>query len=275
VVLWGGGVRGSETLLDPRHRYVPRMGRELLPQGTLWTRFTNDGWTNHGPSLQAIATGRWEVAAYNFPRPASGHTLMECARGRGLSTVLISPPGKKELVLTGGDTSDIVTVELSRDPAPFAPHEPAAGIYRLRSYDRPVVASFLAREAIPRLSVLLLDDTDVAHQGRWSWYCDSIRQGDELVFRLWQRLSGDGRTDLLVLPIHGRGSHGETRWGFASHGRSDPGCTSLWLLALGPDFAAGPVVEQRAQLIDVAPTIARLLGFDFPARGRVLAEGLA
>jgi hypothetical protein len=275
VVLWGGGVRGSETLLDPRHRHVPRMGRELAPRGTLWTRFTNDGWTNHGPSLQAVATGRWEVSAYNVPRPQRGRTLFERARARGLSALVVSPANKKELVLTGGDTADVATVELSRDPAPFAPDEPTAGLYPLRSYDRPVVARFLARDAWPRLSFLLFDDTDIAHQGRWTWYRDAIRQGDELVFRLWERLSADGRTHLLVLPIHGRANHGETRWGFASHGRNDAGCTALWLLALGPDFAPGRVVDRQAQLIDVAPTLARLLDVDLPARGRVLEEGFA
>ena len=56
------------------------------------------------------------------------------------------------------------------------------------------------------------------------------------------------------------------------HGREDEGCTRLWMLALGPDFAAGRLVEKRAQLIDVAPTIAGILGFDFPSRGQVPKE---
>lgn len=274
VVVWAGGVRASETILDPQHRYVPRIWNDLAPRGTLLTRLYNDGWTNHGPSLQALATGRWEVAEYADPRPATGRTLVDAARRRGRSALVVARPESRELLLTGGDRSEVVAVDLSADPTPFAPDEPAAAIYRLRSFDRPIVTAFLAREASwPDLAFLVFDDTDMAHQGRWSWYTGSIRQGDELVWRLWQRLEPDGLTDLLVLPAHGRADHGQTRWGFMGHGREDEGCTRLWMLALGPDFAAGRAVEKRAQLIDVAPTIARILGFDFRSRGRVL-DGL-
>ena len=273
VVVWAGGVRASETIQDPHHQYVPRIWNDLAPRGTLLTRLYNDGWTNHGPALQALATGRWEVAESAFPRPAVGRTLVDAARRHGLSTLVIGPPGSRELLLTGGDSSDVVAVDLSADPVPFAPNEPAAVIYRLRSFDRPIVVRFLARETSwPHLSFLVFDDSDMAHQGRWSWYTGSIRQADELVWRLWQRLEADGRTDLLVLPAHGRAEPGQTRWGFMGHGREDEGCTRLWMLALGPDFAAARTVERRAQLIDVAPTIARILGFDFPSRGRVLGE---
>lgn len=274
VAVWAGGVRASETILDPRHRHVPRIWNELVPRGTLLTRLYNDGWTNHGPSVKALFTGRWEVAEYSRPRPAPGGTLMEAARRQGRSTLVIDPLKSRPLPLLDGDP--VVRVELSADPAPFAPEEPAAAIYRLRSFDRPVAAAFLARQTPwPDLSFLVFDDTDMAHQGRWSWYVGAIRQADELVFRLWQRLEPDGRTDLLVLPAHGRADHGETRWGFMGHGRDDEGCSRLFLLALGPDFAAGRVLEKRAQLIDVAPTIARILGLDLRCRGRVLEEVFA
>lgn len=276
VVLWAGGVRASETIMDPHHRYLPRIWNELAPRGTLLTRLHNDAWTNHGPSLQALATGRWEVAEYDDPRPARGRTLIEVARRHGRSTLVIGPPGERKLLLTGGDPSDVVEVGLSAAPAPFAPEEPAAAIYKLRSFDRPVVATFMAREAPwPHLSFLVFDDTDIAHQGRWSWYTGAIRQADELVWRLWQRFEWDSLTDLLVLPVHGRADHGQTRWGFMGHGREDEGCTRLWLLGLGPDFAKGRILEKRARLIDVPPTVAHLVGFDFPSRGRVLEELLA
>jgi len=85
VVVWAGGVRASETILDPRHRYLPRIWNDLAPQGTLLTRLYNDGWTNHGPALQALATGRWEVTEYADPRPAPGRTLVDAARHQGRS----------------------------------------------------------------------------------------------------------------------------------------------------------------------------------------------
>jgi hypothetical protein len=59
------------------------------------------------------------------------------------------------------------------------------------------------------------------------------------------------------------------------HGREDEGCARLWMLALGPDFARGRILETRARLIDVAPTIARILGLRFRSRGRTIDEVFA
>lgn len=276
VVVWAGGVRASDTILDPQRRYIPRIGNELTLRGTLLTRLYNDGWTNHGPSLQALATGRWEVARYDDPRPAVDRTLINFARRHGRSTLVVGPEGNRLLLLTGGDPSDVVQASLTRGPAPFTPEEPAAALYKLQSFDRPVATAFFKREATwPDLSFLVFDDTDMAHQGRWSWYVGAVRQADELTWRLWQRLEAEGQTDLLVLPALGRAEHGQTRWGFMGHGREDEGCSRVWMLALGPDFAAGRIVEKRAQLIDVAPTIAWILGFSFPSAGRVLREAFA
>jgi arylsulfatase A-like enzyme len=273
VVVWAGGVRASDTLLDPRHRYVPRLGQELAPRGTLLTRLYNGGWTNHGPALKALATGRWEVDGYDQPQAPSGRTVADAAQRSGRA-VLVVGKGRLELLSSDADPRTAVRVALSAHAAPFDPDEPAAAIYRLKSYDRAITTAFLEHDLRrPQLAFLLFDDTDMAHQGRWSRYTAAIRQADELVFRIWRRLGPD--VDLLVLPVHGRADHGETRWGFMGHGRDDEGCSRLWLLALGPDFAAGRVLEQRAQLVDVAPTLARLLGFEFPCRGRVLEEALA
>jgi hypothetical protein len=271
--LAAGGARAADTLLDPRHRHVPRLWGELVPRATLLTRLFNDGWTNHGPSLKALATGRWEVDEYDRPRPAARPTLVEAARAQGRSTLVVGRE-RQPLRLLDREGPHVVEVPLSADAAPFAPDEPGASLYKLRSYDRPIVAAFLAREGSwPDLSVLVLDDTDIAHQRRWSWYTGAIRQADELVHRLWQRLPPD--TDLLVLSVLGRGDHGQTRWGFMGHGREDEGCARLWMLGIGPDFAAGRVVDKRARLIDVAPTLAHLLGLDFRSRGRVIPEALA
>jgi hypothetical protein len=274
VVAWAGGVRAADSLLDPRHRQVPRLWEEMVPRGTLLTRLYNDGWTNHGPSVKALATGRWEVEEYNHPRPSARPTLVEAARGQGRSTLVVGRERHAPVRLLDREAPHVVGAALSADPAPFGPEEPGAALYPLRSFDRPVVAAFLAREGSwPDLSFLVLDDTDMAHQRRWSWYTGAIRQADALVHLLWRRLPPE--TDLVVLPVMGRADHGQTRWGFMGHGREDEGCARLWMLGLGPDFPAGRVVERRARLIDVAPTIAHLLGLAFRSRGRVLQEALA
>jgi hypothetical protein len=272
VVAWEGGVRSTETLLDPAHRFVPRLWNEMVPQGTLVSRLTNDGWTNHDPSLYALATGRWQTRHYADPVLDPDGALAAVARRRGVGSLVITRAGRpRSLILSGGEPFGVVEVELSTDPAPLE----RAEHYALRSFDRPVTAEFLRRGAGgPPLVYLVFDDADMAHQGRWSWYTGAIRQADELLARIWERLRAEGDSDLVVVPLHGRCDHGETRWGFRGHGRDDEGCARLWMLALGPDFPAGRVVDRPARLVDVAPTVAHLLGLEFRSRGRVLREAL-
>ena len=37
LVVFGGGTRSSESIGDGEHRYVPRLWKEMVPRGTLWT----------------------------------------------------------------------------------------------------------------------------------------------------------------------------------------------------------------------------------------------
>ena len=46
------------------------------------------------------------------------------------------------------------------------------------------------------------------------------------------------------------------------HGDSCEGCQKISLLALGPDFKKGSEIKSRYTLIDIAPTVARLLQFE-------------
>ena len=107
VVVWAGGVRAADTMLDPRHRNVPRLWNDLAPRGTLLTRLFNDGWTNHGPALKALATGRWEVAKYDVPTVAAGHTVLDAARSNGRTVQVV---GKSRLELLVSDTDPSTAV---------------------------------------------------------------------------------------------------------------------------------------------------------------------
>ena len=80
------------------------------------------------------------------------------------------------------------------------------------------------------------------------------------------------RTALLVTTDHGRHLLDvEDKW--VSHGCSCRGCRRSFLLAVGPGIREGLVSEEFYSSLDLAPTVAHLLGLPFPYhRGRVLTE---
>jgi hypothetical protein len=139
---------------------------------------------------------------------------------------------------------------------------------------------FMTREIMSRLAppLLLVNfwDIDVAHFGAFSLYLEAIRRTDRLVHGLWQHAqslpSYRGRTTLVVVPEMGRDGDASGN-GFANHRSGDESCRRLWLLAVGAGVPSGLVSERPIRTLDVAPTVARVLGFKMPqTEGRALSE---
>ena len=139
---------------------------------------------------------------------------------------------------------------------------------------------FMTREIMSRLAppLVLVNfwDVDVAHFGAWSLYLEAIRRTDRLVHGLWQHAQSlpayQGRTTLIVVPEMGRDGDLSGN-GFQNHRSGDASCRRLWLLALGAGVPAGLVSERPIRTLDVAPTLARVLGFKMPeGEGRALSE---
>lgn len=113
----------------------------------------------------------------------------------------------------------------------------------------------------PALTTIAFSTTDLAHRGPWRTYTQALQRIDQLVLTLHRFLERDpfygGRTTLIVTPDIGRGTDR-----FDGHDAADPAVRRLFLVATGPKIKAG--VEQRARRnqLDVAPTVARLLGFE-------------
>ena len=113
------------------------------------------------------------------------------------------------------------------------------------------------------------------HSGSWSQYTGAIATADRIVGDLWTWLEADtfyaGRTDVFVTNDHGR--HDDAHGGFTGHGDGCPGCRTIMLLALGPDFAAKRLCTTPHSLTDLAPTVGEVLGFTMPwATGSVMAD---
>jgi hypothetical protein len=105
-------------------------------------------------------------------------------------------------------------------------------------------------------------------------YTDAILIADTLAYQCWQTLQNHphyhDKTTLIITTDHGRDLDD-----YRDHGAPDHWNRHCMFLALGPDIRKGHVVDARADLMDIAPTVAALLGFDMPyAEGRVLHEML-
>jgi hypothetical protein len=142
------------------------------------------------------------------------------------------------------------------------------------------LAFFMTKEIMTRLapSLLLVNfwDIDIAHYGAYSLYIDAIRRTDRLVYELWNHAQSLPQyrdcTTLFVVPELGRDGDVAGN-GFANHRSGDESCRRVWLVALGAGVPAGTGTDRPIRTSDVAPTIARILGFKMQeCEGRALPE---
>ena len=139
---------------------------------------------------------------------------------------------------------------------------------------------FMTKEIMNRLAPSLLVvnfwDIDIAHYGAYSLYLEAIRRTDRLVHELWQHVQSLPRLprshDAPRRARAGRDSDVAGN-GFANHRSGDDSCRRVWLVALGAGVPRGAGTERPIRTFDVAPTVARILGFKMPeCEGRPLAE---
>jgi hypothetical protein len=227
--------------------------------------------------LPGLKSGRWQAAVgareFLSSRRDQFHwlypTVFECYRKRyGI------PQDKTWLILFG--PHDITGSNFSLHPA-YGPPYQASMTFAQRS-DPEVLDSTLAvmDSCHPSLVEVGFGEVDYVAQetGSWRRYVRAIAVVDSLIWELWRHIQGDpfyrDRTTMVVLSEHGRHD-----WDFQWHDDDCNGCRRLPFLVVGPDTKSGVVITERGDIIDVAPTIAALLGCPMPmARGRILNEML-
>jgi hypothetical protein len=128
----------------------------------------------------------------------------------------------------------------------------------------------------PSLLVVNFWDIDIAHYGAYSLYIDAIRRTDRLVYELWNHAQSLPQyrdcTTLFVVPELGRDGDVAGN-GFANHRSGDESCRRVWLVAVGAGVPAGTGTDRPIRTSDVAPTVARILGFKMAeCEGRPLPE---
>ncbi len=130
----------------------------------------------------------------------------------------------------------------------------------------------------PTLLVIRLGQADVASKAL-AEYWDVLRRDDQELSRLRAEIASDpvlrSTTTLIVMTDLGRDEKPNTSGGY---GRSDgsPDATTCAIVAEGPGVKKGANPKAPRDVRDVAPSIAKLLGFEMPfAEGRAREDWLA
>ena len=80
IVQFGGGTRYDDTIGDRDHKFIPKLWRELVPRGAVFTNMRVEGKVVHPNSTGSILTGHWEWADLDWSRPVAHPTVFEIYR---------------------------------------------------------------------------------------------------------------------------------------------------------------------------------------------------
>ncbi|WP_242920527.1 sulfatase-like hydrolase/transferase [Pontibacter liquoris] len=268
------GPRYSETWgTVPGH--IPDMAK-MRRRGVFFNNFLNDAYTYTNSGHTAITTGiNQPIDNYGHELPANPSIFQLWLKSSG-------KPATAAWIITSKDKLNILGNTLQPQwQNQYLPslncgvNGPGTG-YRADSLTLMVVKQTLARDKPNLMLINLMEPDGYAHAGNWNFYIRGITRDDRYVKQLWDYLQKDKHykknTTLLVLNDHGRHLDG-IDGGWTEHGDSCEGCQHISLLALGPDFKKGPIVATRYTLVDVAPTVAKLLRFNFEqAQGHVITD---
>lgn len=253
------GARYTETLGDPTETWTPRLhglaregcapgpalnlGNTITPYGTasihtgVWDAWTDDT-ADHDAHFDAPTHWEYFRKARNAPEEAALFALP------GYSWDDIWKPS--------------YDAEYGEDWWPVIRNDGGS--------DAGVAATFLEAMADPALAlaVVYLPAVDGAgHSEDWDRYTAAVSEADRLVGEMWDAIQADpawrDRTTLLVTSDHGR--HDDDHGGFAHHGCSCDGCRQVTFVAAGPDVDPDCAPDRDWTLVDIVPTLGRLLGF--------------
>lgn len=168
-----------------------------------------------------------------------------------------------------GDAADAARVENDAKVERYILDELASGTTELRGTgSSDAKALRVARNLLsifrPKLLGVVLRDADVAH-GNYNAYQEVIRRNDQMLGELWSAVQDDpelaSSTSIFVLPEFGRDADLNSRRGL-DHGDGSDDLNYVSIVAWGPDFGRGRKHLMEVRTIDVAATIASIMGFE-------------
>jgi predicted AlkP superfamily pyrophosphatase or phosphodiesterase len=251
------GARYSETF-GAEEKYIPHIWNKLLSEGTIYTNFRNEGYTNTIPGHSSIVSGVWEYLPNDGCEPPKHPTIFECYRKQK------SIPEEKVWVVAGADKLESIAYSTAEGYG-----EDFCASVETNDYtgDEDTYENLIEiiEDKRPSLVLVNLREVDiVGHDGEWEEYLAAIRLADSLIYNFWNFIQKDdyykNKTTMFVTNDHGR--HDDEHGGFRHHGCDCEGCTHLMLFAIGPGFEIGGLVTEKKTQLNLAPTIADILNFE-------------
>ena len=274
------GLRASEGFGDPSHVNVGPLWDELAPQGSLLTYMEVRDQPETIPSHNTIVSGTYADVANLSPyegRAAFGPrspTLFEAYRlATGASADSCWAVGNTPLI---HDTAHSLMPGYGPDYG--ASHALDYNGSTQDSYAWDQIDAIMADHEVGVMLTNLHEVDRHAHSGFWLGYTSKALEASETLVAFWNQLQADpvyqDNTVLVVATDHGRHLEGVFT-GWRDHGCSCAGCRQVFMLVLGPGVREGFVSDEPVSTLDIAPTVAHMLGLDFPYhRGRILTEVL-
>lgn len=251
------GARYSETF-GGNSEYIPHLYHDLAPSGAIFNNFriADEGFTTTNPGQASILTGTWQLIENDGSERPNQPTVFECYRkelSAGATDCFIVA-GKKKIGA------------LSYSTVPGHGSKFGACTNCFEGGDDEVFDSLVVTmdKYHPRLILVNFPSTDKkGHSGDWNAYVKALKNVDNLIFKLWQKIQNDpfykDETTMFVTNDHGRHTNN-----IKSHGCDCDGCEHIMLLAVGKNVSPGVENSNLHYQIDIEPTIGNILGFSTP-----------
>jgi alkaline phosphatase len=275
VLIVVDGARWTETWGAQNQRYIP-LRRELSNQGVYYTNFSNNGNTATNPGHCAIVTANYQnIDNSGSELPQQPSMFQYYLKATGLAATKAQIIASKDKLEVLSDCKDSLWAGTYNPVYDVGNNGPHTG-YRTDDITYSKAIKALAKDN-PNLMLIQFREPDYSgHANNWDAYLKGITQTDKYVKSIWAYLQSNpyyaGTTTLIVTNDHGRHTPGY-KDGFVSHGDYCNGCKHIEFFAIGPDFKPGKVYKNNREQIDIATTIAHLMGFSMPtASGKVMSE---
>jgi Sulfatase len=266
VVIVIDGARNSDINDDSLSEYNSGY-QEMKKQGLYFSNFINAGLTLTQNGMSNIITGNQETMTNNGAEissfPNFFHYYLDKTQISNDKTWIVTSKDKLESLK---NTTHASFINSQRAKSNSGVNGLGTG-YRSDSITYQVALDILKTNQ-PNLAFITFREPDYSgHQGKWSEYLKGMKNSIAYTQSIIDFINTDeyyrGRTLVLITNDHGRHLNGIAD-GFVSHGDGCQGCRHITLLAISPNIIPNSKDETSYSQDNIAPTIARILGFDMP-----------
>lgn len=269
------GSRYSESWGGTNQDNIPNI-RKLAGEGVMCTNFYNDGQTLTVSGHTAMTTGNYQI----INNMGQDIPAMPSVFQYYLSQ--FSKPAEDAWIISSKDKLEVLSDCMDPDWAGAYRPRTDCGVngnhtgYREDSVTYRHLIDTISKYH-PHMVIVNFKEPDASgHANNWTDYIAGTQNVDKYVGGLWNFLQSDsvyaGTTTLFVTNDHGRHLNGVYD-GFESHGCNCLGCRHVFLLAIGPDMKRDFPENQNYSLVDIPPTVCKLMGINMPGgQGKVMGS---